>query len=78
MWILVLAALGLVVGIDTYGYNIVRSVGVKMTKLTPSRGYCVEVTVALVVAAFVFLRLPISMMHCVVSSSHFDQCGMER
>jgi len=39
-WILVVGGAGIVLGLATYGYKIMRVLGVKMTKLTNSRGGC--------------------------------------
>lgn len=38
VWILVVGGAGIVVGLATYGYKIMRVLGVKMTRLTYSRG----------------------------------------
>ena len=38
VWILVVGGAGIVLGLATYGYKIMRVLGVKMTKLTNSRG----------------------------------------
>jgi phosphate/sulfate permease len=38
LWILALGGSGIVVGLATYGYNIMRVLGVKCTHITPSRG----------------------------------------
>jgi hypothetical protein len=38
LWILALGGTGIVVGLATYGYNIMRVLGVKCTHITPSRG----------------------------------------
>ncbi|GAX76202.1 hypothetical protein CEUSTIGMA_g3646.t1 [Chlamydomonas eustigma] len=65
MWILTLAAFGIVCGLNTYGYNMIRVLGVKMAKMTPSRGYSAELSVALVVAVAVYFQLPISTTHCI-------------
>ena len=37
-WILALGGTGIVVGLATYGHNIIRVLGVKATSITPSRG----------------------------------------
>lgn len=66
-WILALGAAGIVFGLAMYGYNIIATLGVKMAKMTPSRGYCAELAVALVVAVASAVGLPISTTHCIVS-----------
>ena len=43
----VIGALALVIGLATYGYNVTRAVGVKMSKLSPSRGFSAELATAL-------------------------------
>ena len=38
-----------------------------MTKITPSRGYCIELATALAVSMASLLGMPISTTHCLVS-----------
>ena len=64
-WILALAAMGIVIGLNTYGYKMIRVLGVKLSKMTPSRGYSAELSVALVVSVFTYIQLPISTTHCI-------------
>ena len=47
VWCVVIGALALVIGLATYGYNVTRAVGVKMSKLSPSRGFSAELATAL-------------------------------
>ena len=54
----------------------IRVLGIKMAKMTPSRGYSSELAVALVVAVFVYFGLPISTTHCIVSElSAYEACS---
>ena len=49
LWILAIGGAGIVVGLAMYGYKIITAIGVKLTAITPSRGYCIELGSALVV-----------------------------
>lgn len=66
-WILVLGAAGIVVGLGTYGYNIIKVLGVKMATMTPSRGFCAELGTALTISIASVYGLPISTTQCIVS-----------
>jgi len=35
VWVILIGACGLVVGLGTYGYNVTRAMGVELAKLTP-------------------------------------------
>ena len=41
-WVLLLGAGGIVFGLATYGFKVIRTVGRKITELTPSRGFAVQ------------------------------------
>lgn len=49
-WILAIGAFGIVVGLATYGYKIIRAIGVKLVHITPSRGFCVELGTAWIIS----------------------------
>ncbi len=42
VWVILIGATGLVVGLATYGYNVTRAMGVQLAKLTPTRGFSAE------------------------------------
>lgn len=60
IWMFVLGGFGLILGLATYGYKIIRVLGVKMMKLTNSRGYCAELTAAIVVIISSRYGFPVS------------------
>eukprot|EP00195_Chlamydomonas_chlamydogama_P008518 CAMPEP_0202915878 /NCGR_PEP_ID=MMETSP1392-20130828/66936_1 /ASSEMBLY_ACC=CAM_ASM_000868 /TAXON_ID=225041 /ORGANISM="Chlamydomonas chlamydogama, Strain SAG 11-48b" /LENGTH=670 /DNA_ID=CAMNT_0049608077 /DNA_START=106 /DNA_END=2118 /DNA_ORIENTATION=+ len=68
VWILAMGGAGLVLGLSTYGYNVIRALGVKMAKMTPSRGYCAELATALTISLASMLGLPVSTTQCVVGA----------
>ncbi|KAG1662841.1 hypothetical protein FOA52_010632 [Chlamydomonas sp. UWO 241] len=67
-WILAMGGAGIVLGLSTYGYKIIRVMGVKMAKISPSRGYCAELAVALTVSCASAIGLPVSTTHCIVGA----------
>jgi PiT family inorganic phosphate transporter len=40
-WMLVPSGAGIVVGLATYGYKLFVTLGFHLTKLSPSRGFCI-------------------------------------
>ncbi len=38
-WVLLLGAVGIVIGLATYGYRVIATIGREITELTPSRGF---------------------------------------
>lgn len=67
-WILALGGAGIVIGLATYGYNIMRTLGVGMAKMTPSRGYCAEIATSFTVALSSVYGLPVSTTQCIVGA----------
>lgn len=67
-WVLAFGGAGIVVGLGTYGYNIMRAIGVKLVAVTPSRGFAIELGAAIVIAIGSYLGLPLSTTHCQVGA----------
>ncbi|KAK9830393.1 hypothetical protein WJX72_011509 [[Myrmecia] bisecta] len=59
-WILALGGAGIVVGLATYGYKIIRVLGVKSVKVTNARGFCLELATAITVILASRYGLPVS------------------
>jgi solute carrier family 20 (sodium-dependent phosphate transporter) len=59
-WVLALGGVWIVIGLATYGYKIMRVLGVKSVKLTNVRGFVVEWSTALVVVLASRFGLPVS------------------
>ena len=69
MWILALGGAGIVVGLATYGYKIMRAMGVKLTAITPSRGSCIELGAAFVIIYGTGQGWPLSTTHCQIGAT---------
>ena len=48
-WILAVGGAGIVLGLATYGYLIMRVLGVKVVKMSNARGFCAELSTAITV-----------------------------
>ncbi|UCG39020.1 MAG: inorganic phosphate transporter [bacterium] len=68
MWVLGLGGLGIVVGLATWGYKVIETVGKKITSMTPSRGFSAEFSTATTVLICSKMGLPVSTSHTLVGS----------
>ena len=67
-WILMVGALGIVLGLATYGWRVILTVGSKITELTPSRGFAAELGASATVVIASGTGLPISTTHTLVGA----------
>jgi len=67
-WMLLLGGIGIVVGLATYGYKVIETIGKRITRMRPSRGFCAEFAAATTVLVCSKLGLPISTTHTLVGS----------
>eukprot|EP00752_Nemacystus_decipiens_P014274 g12695.t1 len=68
-WILALGGVGIVAGLAIYGYKIISAIGVKIAKITPSRGFAIELGSAMMVIIGSRLEIPLSTTHCQVGAT---------
>lgn len=68
LWILVLGGFGIVVGLGTLGFKVMKTIGKRITELTPSRGFCAELAAAATVVVASRLGLPVSTTHIIVGA----------
>jgi len=55
-----IGSIGVVIGLFTWGQRIASTVGVKITDLSPTRGFSALVAAGLVIMFFVLLKIPVS------------------
>ncbi|WP_075185399.1 inorganic phosphate transporter [Teredinibacter haidensis] len=67
-WVLLLGGFGIVVGLASYGYKVIATIGRKITELTPSRGFAAELGAAGTVVVASGMGLPISTTHTLVGA----------
>lgn len=66
--LLAIGAFGIVLGLGTYGYKVMATIGREITHLTPSRGFAAEFGAALTIVVASDLGLPISTTHTLVGA----------
>lgn len=59
-WVLVMGAFGIVIGLAMFGYKVIMSIGYRLTKLSPSKGFCIQLSTTLVVVTASYIGLPVS------------------
>jgi PiT family inorganic phosphate transporter len=68
IWILALGGVGIVVGLSTMGYRVMKTIGKKITELTPTRGFSAELAAAATVVLASRTGLPVSTTHILVGA----------
>ncbi|CAA0112205.1 Low-affinity inorganic phosphate transporter 1 [BD1-7 clade bacterium] len=67
-WILLVGAIGIVVGLMTFGFRVMTTVGQRITELKPSRGFAAEISAATTVVVASGIGLPISTTQTLVGA----------
>ncbi|KJS08782.1 MAG: phosphate permease [Gammaproteobacteria bacterium BRH_c0] len=67
-WILLLGGVGIVIGLGTYGFKVMATIGKKITELTPSRGFAAELGAASTVVLASATGIPVSTTHTLVGA----------
>lgn len=68
IWALGLGGVGIVIGLATWGWRVIETIGKKITELTPTRGFSAEFGAATTILIASRLGLPISTTHTLVGS----------
>ena len=67
-WILLLGSIAIVIGLLTYGFRVIGTVGKGITKITPSSGFAAELSAATIVVLSSSYGFPVSTTHTLVGA----------
>ena len=68
LWVLTMGGVGIVVGLATWGYRVIYTIGSRITELTPTRGFSAELAAATTILVGSRLGMPISTTHVLVGA----------
>ena len=68
VWALALGGVGIVMGLATWGWRVMETIGKRITELTPTRGFCAEFGAATTIVVASKFGLPISTTHTLVGA----------
>lgn len=71
VWVLCYGGAALVIGVWTFGYNIIRNLGNKLILQSPSRGFAIELAAAITVVMATRLGIPVSTTQTTVGAIVF-------
>jgi PiT family inorganic phosphate transporter len=68
LWVMLIGAAGISLGLFLFGPRLVRMVGAQITKMNPMRAFCVALSAAITVIVASALGLPVSSTHIAVGA----------
>lgn len=68
MWVLLIGAVGIVVGLVSFGHRVIATIGSGITQLTPSRGFAATLATAITVVVASATGLPVSSTQILVGA----------
>ncbi|ORX89593.1 phosphate transporter [Basidiobolus meristosporus CBS 931.73] len=69
LWVLAMGGVAIDLGLITYGYHIMRTLGNKITYHSPTRGFSMELGSSLTVLTASKIGLPVSTTHCITGAT---------
>jgi solute carrier family 20 (sodium-dependent phosphate transporter) len=69
IWILCFGGIGISLGLLMYGYRVMRNLGNRLTLMSPSRGFCMEMGGSLTVLMATRLAIPVSSTQCIAGAA---------
>eukprot|EP01025_Chloroclados_australasicus_P049067 TRINITY_DN5576_c0_g1_i1.p1 TRINITY_DN5576_c0_g1~~TRINITY_DN5576_c0_g1_i1.p1 ORF type:complete len:598 (-),score=56.99 TRINITY_DN5576_c0_g1_i1:323-2116(-) len=73
VWVMAVAGMCVWLGVVTFGYRVIKTMGVNLVGINYMRGFCIELasTVTVVIATSLPFALPVSTTHCQVGAVVF-------
>ena len=70
IWLILLGSAGIAIGVMTWGWRVMETIGSKITDITPTRGFAAEFGAATTILIFSmpFLAVPVSTTHTLVGA----------
>ena len=68
LWVMMVGALGIAIGLALYGPKLIRTVGSEITELDQTRAFCIAMAAAITVIIATQLGLPVSSTHIAVGA----------
>jgi len=68
LWVIFAAATAMALGTFLGGYKVIKTLGVKVTKLKPYQGFAAETGGGIMLAAFAYLGIPVSTTHAITGT----------
>lgn len=70
LWLVLIGSAGIAIGVVTWGWRVMETIGSKITDITPTRGFAAEFGAATTILAFSmpFLAVPVSTTHTLVGA----------
>ena len=70
LWLVLLGSAGIAIGVMTWGWRVMETIGHKITDITPTRGFAAEFGAATTILVFSmpFLAVPVSTTHTLVGA----------
>jgi phosphate/sulfate permease len=66
--VLLLGGVGIIIGLATWGWRVIATIGKQITELTPTRGFAAEFGAAITIVLASKLALPVSTTHTLVGA----------
>ncbi len=69
LWVIFAAATAMSLGTFFGGYKVIRTLGLRITRLKPYQGFCAETSGGIMLAIFAVLGIPVSTTHAITGTS---------